>query len=74
MLWIFHPLYSKRHLKRPSAIEPQIGHKKSERKLGRNLTKGMLGDTCTAMCHGSQHVDDLAKNPNSFYLYFYLFF
>ena len=33
----------KRQLKRRSAIEPHIGHMKSDGKLGRNYLKGLLG-------------------------------
>jgi IS5 family transposase len=39
----------KKHLKRRSAIEPHIGHMKSEGKLKRNYLKGMLGDTLNAL-------------------------
>jgi IS5 family transposase len=39
----------KKHLKRRSAIEPHIGHMKSEGKLRRNYLKGMLGDTLNAL-------------------------
>ena len=39
----------KRHLKRRSAIEPHIGHMKSEGKLRRNYLKGTLGDTLNAL-------------------------
>jgi IS5 family transposase len=39
----------KKHLKRRSAIEPHIGHMKSEGKLKRNYLKGTLGDTLNAL-------------------------
>ena len=39
----------KKHLKRRSAIEPHIGHMKSEGKLRRNYLKGTLGDTFNAL-------------------------
>lgn len=39
----------KKHLKRRSAIEPHIGHMKSEGKLRRNYLKGTLGDTLNAL-------------------------
>lgn len=39
----------KKHLKRRSAIEPHIGHMKSEGKLRRNYLKGMLGDVLNAL-------------------------
>jgi IS5 family transposase len=39
----------KKHLKRRSAIEPHIGHMKSEGKLRRNYLKGTIGDTLNAI-------------------------
>lgn len=39
----------KKHLKRRSAIEPHIGHMKSEGKLRRNYLKGITGDTLNAL-------------------------
>ena len=39
----------KKHLKRRSAIEPHIGHMKSEGKLRRNYLKGTIGDTLNAL-------------------------
>jgi len=39
----------KRELKRRSAIEPHIGHMKSEGKLGRNYLKGVIGAKLNAM-------------------------
>lgn len=39
----------KKHLKRRSAIEPHIGHMKSEGKLRRNYLKGTRGDTLNAL-------------------------
>lgn len=39
----------KKHLKRRSAIEPHIGHMKSEGKLRRNYLKGTLGDILNAL-------------------------
>lgn len=39
----------KKHLKRRSAIEPHIGHMKSDGKLKRNYLKGTLGDTLNAL-------------------------
>ena len=33
----------KRHLRRRSAVEPEIGHMKADQLLGRNLLKGMQG-------------------------------
>ena len=39
----------KKHLKRRSAIEPHIGHMKSEGKLRRNYLKGAIGDAFNAV-------------------------
>lgn len=39
----------KRALKRRNAIEPHIGHMKSEGKLGQNYLKGKIGDTLNAL-------------------------
>lgn len=39
----------KRALKRRNAIEPHIGHMKSEGKLGRNYLQGKIGDTLNAL-------------------------
>lgn len=39
----------KKHLKRRSAIEPHIGHMKSEGKLRRNYLKGTIGDALNAL-------------------------
>lgn len=39
----------KKLLKRRQAIEPHIGHMKSEGKLGKNFLKGVLGDKLNAM-------------------------
>ncbi len=39
----------KKHLKRRSAIEPHIGHMKSEGKLRRNYLKGIIGDALNAL-------------------------
>jgi transposase, IS5 family len=39
----------KRALKRRNAIEPHIGHMKSEGKLGRNYLKGKIGDVLNAV-------------------------
>lgn len=42
-------------IKRRQAIEPQIGHMKSEGKLGRNFLKGKLGDKLNAILCGIGH-------------------
>ena len=45
----------KRKLKRRSAIEPHIGHMKSEGKLRRNTLKGQIGDEINAILCGIGH-------------------
>jgi IS5 family transposase len=45
----------KRHLRRRSAIEPEIGHMKSDGLLGRNILKGMQGDAMNAILCGVGH-------------------
>jgi IS5 family transposase len=45
----------KRHLRRRSAVEPQIGHMKSDGLLGRNFLKGMQGDAQNALLCGAGH-------------------
>ena len=45
----------KRELKRRSAIEPVIGHMKSEGKLDRNYLAGTLGDKINALLCGAGH-------------------
>ena len=47
--------YFKKLLKRRQAIEPHIGHMKSEGKLGRNYLKGELGDQLNALLVGIGH-------------------
>lgn len=42
-------------IKRRSAIEPTIGHMKSDGKLGRNWLKGTLGDAMHAVLCGAGH-------------------
>lgn len=42
-------------MKRRSAIEPEIGHQKSDGKLGRNWLKGSKGDALNAMLCGMGH-------------------
>jgi IS5 family transposase len=42
-------------IKRRSAIEPTIGHMKSDGKLGRNWLKGALGDAIHAVLCGAGH-------------------
>jgi transposase, IS5 family len=38
-----------RDLRRRSAVEPVIGHAKSEHRMGRNFLKGVYGDAANAM-------------------------
>lgn len=45
----------KKLLRRRSAIEPQIGHMKSDGKLGKNYLKGVLGDCMNAILCGIGH-------------------
>ena len=42
-------------LKRRQAIEPHIGHMKSDGKLGKNFLKGILGDQMHALLCGLGH-------------------
>jgi transposase, IS5 family len=48
-------LHFKKLLRRRQAIEPQIGHMKSDGKLGRNFLKGVLGDKLNAILCGVGH-------------------
>ncbi len=45
----------RKEMKRRSAIEPEIGHQKSDGKLGRNWLKGMQGDAINAVLCGMGH-------------------
>ena len=45
----------RRELKRRNAIEPVIGHMKSDGRLGRNFLKGALGDAMNAVLCGAGH-------------------
>ncbi len=45
----------KKELKRRSAIEPVIGHMKTDGKLGRNYLLGVLGDKINALLCGAGH-------------------
>ena len=42
-------------IKRRSAIEPSIGHMKTDGRLGRNPLKGVLGDALHAVMCGAGH-------------------
>jgi IS5 family transposase len=44
-----------RHLRRRSAVEPEIGHMKADGLLGRNFLKGMQGDAINAILCGAGH-------------------
>jgi IS5 family transposase len=48
-------VYFKKMLRRRSAIEPSIGHMKSDGKLGKNYLKGILGDYLNAILCGIGH-------------------
>ena len=45
----------RRHLRRRAAIEPEIGHMKSDGLLGRNFLEGMAGDAINALLCGAGH-------------------
>ena len=45
----------KKELKRRSAVEPVIGHMKTDGKLGRNYLLGELGDKINALLCGAGH-------------------
>jgi len=49
------PYRLKRQLRRRSAIEPEIGHMKSDGLLGRNFLKGTQGDAINAILCGAGH-------------------
>jgi len=48
-------VWFKKQLKRRQAIEPHIGHMKSDGKLGRNYLKGKIGDHLNAVLCGIGH-------------------
>ena len=45
----------KRELRRRAAIEPELGHMKSDGLLGRNFLKGVLGDSQNVILCGAGH-------------------
>jgi len=45
----------KKKLKRRNAVEPVIGHMKSDGRLGRNFLKGATGDVMNAVLCGAGH-------------------
>jgi transposase, IS5 family len=57
----------KRKLKRRNAIEPVIGHMKSDGRLARNFLKGKVGDAMNAILCGAGH--NLRKILNHLRLY-----
>ena len=64
----------KKRLKRRSAIEPHIGHMKSDGKLKRNYLKGALGDAINALLCGIGHNLRLILNKIwSLFALFYTF-
>jgi transposase, IS5 family len=64
----------KRDLKRRSAIEPVIGHLKSDGSLSRNHYKGRLGDKINAIMSGACHnLRKILKKLRFFYFCWLLF-
>ncbi len=60
-------------IKRRSAIEPTIGHMKSEGKLGRNWLKGALGDALHAILCGAGHnIRLLLRRLRRFYTFIFM--
>ena len=59
----------KKRLKRRSAIEPHIGHMKSDGKLGRNFLKGTLGDALNALlCAVGHNLRMILRKIMSFFM------
>jgi IS5 family transposase len=56
-------------IKRRSAIEPTIGHMKTDGRLERNPLKGALGDALHAVLCGAQHQAAAQEAAASFYLH-----
>ena len=62
----------KRKIKRRSAIEPVIGHMKSDGRLSRNYLKGADGDAINAlMCAVGHNLRKILKKLRLFYAFFY---
>ena len=60
----------KKHLKRRSAIEPHIGHMKSEGKLRRNYLKGTIGDALNALlCAIGHNLRLIWRNIRSLFVF-----
>lgn len=65
----------KKQLKRRSAIEPHIGHMKSEGKLRRNYLKGKIGDALNALlCAIGHNLRMIWRNIRSIFVLILLFF
>jgi transposase, IS5 family len=64
----------KKQIKRRSAIEPHIGHMKSDGRLGRNMLKGFLGDQINAsLCAAGHNLRLIRNHIKSFLLQFFYF-
>lgn len=60
----------KRKIKRRSAIEPVIGHMKSDGRLSRNFLKGAQGDANNALlCAAGHNLRKILKKLRLFYVY-----
>ena len=65
----------RRELKRRNAIEPVIGHMKSDGRLGRNFLKGALGDAMNAVLCGAGHnLRIILRKLRFFWLWFWSLF
>ena len=63
----------KKHLKRRSAIEPHIGHMKSEGKLRRNYLKGAIGDAFNALlCAIGHNIRLILRKIRSLFVQFWI--
>jgi len=63
----------KKHLKRRSAIEPHIGHMKSDGNLRRNYLKGTLGDTLNALlCAIGHNMRMIWRNIRSLFVFIWI--
>ena len=61
----------KKELRRRSAIEPVIGHMKSDGKLDRNYLKGVLGDKINALLCGAGHnIRTILRELRRYFLFF----
>jgi len=66
----------KGHLSRRAAIEPVIGHLKSDHRLGRNFYKGVIGDNMNIMLAAAAYNFKrmMRKWKSSFYQFLYRYF